>query len=234
MDNRDNSGRGGNIVTRYFADWNRRTVLLTGALMGGVGGGITLLNHGAAAADSVLSSLFFAIIFPPYFIVPRVKRHRVMQGFGGSVVGGVVSGAIMILFATSAVESVGRTAALLFAAYLLGGLGVSWLSAVMARWGDKRRAQAEAKRVAAGLPAVAPRPERAPKKSSWLERRRAANKEPEKKKSSLPPSRGRLASRRPARFKAQQATKKQSIRELIKKPEPVKPERVHKHRAKKR
>jgi hypothetical protein len=191
--------------------WRYKVIGLT-ALIFGAGSAVVSWRTNGTAQATADSALFLSMLLPPYFIVPRVRVNRAVQGFAGGILGGVI--AILSLWGLnfSHYWAARQDLFVAFGGYVIGVAGVSWLSTVVTNWTDKKRAQAETKRAAAGG-----RTAKGAVKSG-----EDVGKKPA----------GRMASAwRAARAMADDpdARKKMSLRQMLKKPEPEKRVRVHRY-----
>lgn len=199
--------------------WRYKVIGLT-ALIFGAGSAVVSWRTNGTAQATADSALFLSMLLPPYFIVPRTKVNRAVQGFAGGILGGVI--AILALWGLNFAHywAVRQDLFVAFGGYVVGVAGVSWLSTVVTNWTDKKRAQAEARRAAERPLAGGSVAKRGAKPV------RGAGEDAEKRPG------GRVASAwRAARAMADDpdARKKMSLRQMLKKPEPEKRVRVHRY-----
>lgn len=197
-------------------EWRYKVIGLT-ALIFGAGSAVVSWRTNGTAQATADSALFLSMLLPPYFIVPRTKVNRAMQGFTGGILGGVI--AILALWGLNFAHywAVRQDLFVAFGGYVIGVAGVSWLSTVVTNWTDKKRAQTEARRAAA----------RPPVKTVGKSSNKGSDDGAQKKPA------GRVASAfRAARAMAEDpdARKKMSLRQMLKKPELEKRERVHRYK----
>lgn len=84
----------------------------------------------------------------PYFVVPRAKSHRVVQGVAAGAVGGVVAMAFLLVMATGMYWPVRNSMFITFGGYVVASVGISWMMSMLSTWTDKKRAQLDEKRAA--------------------------------------------------------------------------------------
>ncbi len=193
---------------RYSA-WRLKMIGWTGLGFGAVGAAVGYLTAGPAAAVTN-SALFIAMLLPPYLTVPRTTVNRALQGIAAGLLGGFVTVALLLLFATGRFVSYGADMAVQFGGYALGVALVASLMTRVTIWSEKKRTELEQRRSA----------KESAKKASSGNRR--VDRLP---KTGRATSASAFKSAR--RDETVTAEKKGSLRQLLKKPAPEKRVRVH-------
>lgn len=139
-------GDGMNIIKKWLPEGWRYQLIGYVALFTGVAGAVIAWFGKGPALDSLNVGMGLPMLMAPYIVVPRVKIHRLGQGFVAGVLSGMIALVALLIFATAKYEPILKGMGLMFAEFALGSLVTAWLSSKLSRWTDKYTAKKEAEK----------------------------------------------------------------------------------------
>ncbi|WP_067712424.1 hypothetical protein [Ferroacidibacillus organovorans] len=122
-----------------------KQIITVGAIFGVLGAVIGYISKGPVAGN-LSTSLALSMLMSPYFIIPRVKSRRVIQGTLGGVFSGIVTMVLLFVFASARYWPARSQVISGYVGYLFGTIAVAWLFTFVSQWTDKKRLELEAKR----------------------------------------------------------------------------------------